>query len=146
MIEKINNTNILISYKIHNLFQLSYKKEADILKVKKFPPLSRGVDDILNSKNYFFAYFLKDDFLGIIELDDSKNIHIQSLVVHPDFFRKGIASQLIDFVIIKHKKRTFTVETALGNYPAIKLYKSYGFRELNTYDAEFNIRKIRLIL
>ena len=146
MIKKINNANILISYKIHNLFQLSYKKEADILKVKKIPPLNRSVDDILNSENYFFAYFLKDDFLGIIELDDSKNVHIQSLVVNPDFFRKGIASQLIDFVLIRYNKRTFTVETALGNYPAVKLYKSYGFRELDTYHAEFNIIKIRLIL
>ena len=146
MIKKINNTNILTSYKIHKLFQLSYKKEADILKVKKFPPLSRSVNDIFNSKNYFFAYFLKDDFLGIIELNDRVNVHIQSLVVHPDFFRKGIASQLIDFVTIRFNKRTFTVETALGNYPAVKLYKRYGFRELGTYNAEFNIRKIRLVL
>ena len=146
MIKQINNTNVSISYKIYNLFQLSYKKEADILKVTNFPPLSRRVDDILNSENCFFAYFFKDDFLGIIELDDSENLHIQSLVVNPDFFRKGIASQLIDFVLLKYKKRTLTVETALSNYPAVNLYKRYGFRKLYTYDAEFNIRKIRLVL
>ena len=57
MIKQINNTNVSISYKIYNLFQLSYKKEADILKVTNFPPLSRRVDDILNSENCFFAYF-----------------------------------------------------------------------------------------
>ena len=39
-------------------------------------------------------------------------------------------------ILDKHKNKTFTVETGLNNYPAVSLYKSYGFKEVEKYIAE----------
>jgi ribosomal protein S18 acetylase RimI-like enzyme len=68
---------------------------------------------------------------------------IQSLVVHPDFFRRGIARKLIEFILQKFDSNQFTVETGKDNDPARKLYESFGFQLVKTYIAEENITKVR---
>ena len=84
---------------------------------------------------------------AVIEIDNNKNItHIQSLVVHPKYFRQGIASKLVAFILKNYDTEIFTVETGVDNVPAIKLYQSFNFKETKQYDAEFNIRKIKLEL
>ena len=50
-----------------------------------------------------------------------------SLVVDPNYFRRGIASKLIDFVLNHYEVNMFTVETGKDNGPARKLYEGFGF-------------------
>ena len=108
--------------------------------------MNRNVQSFLNSKNNFFGYKKGDRLIGIIEIEANDIIHIQSLVIDPEFFRQGLASQLIDFMLDRYKNKTFTVETGAGNFPAVSLYQSYGFKEVEKYNAEFNIIKIRFEL
>ena len=99
MITRINNKEKEISEKIHLLFQASYKIEAELLKATNFPPLKRTVHDLIGSNNTFFAYYIEKEMLGAIEIDDGISMHIQSLVVHPKSFRKGIGKKLVSFVL-----------------------------------------------
>ena len=146
MIVRLEHSDQLVAESIYSIFQLSYKVEAEILGVSQFPPLNRKISDFMKSENLFYAYKIKNKILGVVELENKASVHIQSLVVDPMFFRKGIARQLIDFVLDRYKNKTFTVETGLNNYPAVSLYKSYGFKEVEKYIAEFNIIKIRFEL
>jgi len=70
-------------------------------------------------------------------------MHIQSLVVDPEYFRRGIARALIIFVMEKFDTRNFTVETGKNNSPARSLYEGFGFKLVKTYLAEENIEKVR---
>ena len=144
MIIKINNKENKLAEEIRAIFQVSYAVEAEMLKVVDFPPLKRTVAQFLNSNSEFYAYYLIENIAGVIEIENHKNLtHIQSLVVYPKYFRNGIGSKLVQFILDTYKSRIFTVETGIDNHPAIKLYKSFGFQEQEQWDTNHGVRKVR---
>ncbi len=144
MIKQLQNKEIETSNKIRSVFQLSYAVEAKLLNAIDFPPLKRSLESYLNSDNTFFGFFKTQELAGVIEIDQNHNtIHIQSLVVNPKFFKQGIASKLIEFVFNRFDSELFTVETGVKNGPATKLYKKFDFKEVNQWNTDHGIRKIR---
>ena len=144
MVIKINNKETKIAEEIRAIFQVSYAVEAEILKAVDFPPLKRTVSQFMDTNSEFYAYYLTRNIAGVIEIDNHQDItHIQSLVVDPKYFRKGIGRKLVQFILDTYKTKLFTVETGIDNQPAIKLYESFGFQELNQWDTNHGIRKIR---
>ena len=140
----LNNHNKNIAQKLYKIWQESYIIEKEIIGAKIFPPLDRTISDFIKSKNNFYSYIEKNNLLGVIEIDCRANsIHIQSLVVSPNHFRKGIASKLIDKVFTLHKSLLYTVETGNDNDPAKKLYESKGFRKVKVCMTEFGVKKIK---
>ena len=144
MIIKINNKENKISEEIQAIFQVSYAVEAEMLKAVDFPPLKRTVSEFLNSNSEFYAYYLIKNIAGVIEIENHKNLtHIQSLVVYPKYFRKGIGRKLVQFVLDTYKSIIFTVETGVDNHPAIQLYTSLGFEEQDQWNTNHGVRKVR---
>ena len=128
MITKINNKRNEIAKEIRDIFQSSYAVEAEMLKAIDFPPLKRTISQFLNSISEFYAYYLNQNIAGVIEIKNNQDLtHIQSLVVYPKYFRKGIGRKLIQFTLDTYKSNIFTVETGLDNHPAIILYTSFDF-------------------
>ncbi|ELR73447.1 acetyltransferase, GNAT family [Fulvivirga imtechensis AK7] len=143
MIEKLQNNKIEISNQIHAVFQLSYAIEAKLLDTTDFPPLKRPLESYLKSDNVFFGYFESTELAGVIEIEFAdKYIDINSLVVNPKFFRRGIARKLLEFIFNKFDFKLFIVETGVNNKPANELYKKLGFKEIKQWDTDFGIRKI----
>ena len=144
MIIKINNKETKTAEEIRAIFQVSYAVEAKILKAVDFPPLKRTVSQFVNSNSEFYAFSIIKNIAGIIEIDSHDDLtHIQSLVVDPKYFRKGIGRKLVQFTLDTCRSKLFTVETGIDNNPAIKLYESFGFQELKQWDTNHGIRKIR---
>jgi ribosomal protein S18 acetylase RimI-like enzyme len=144
MIKKLHNHKLETSTQIHTVFQLSYKVEAELLGAKEFPPLKRTTESYLDSHNDFYGYFENDELAGIIEIElTDQHIDINSLVVVPKFFRRGIGRKLLEFVINTYESSHFMVETGVENTPATALYKKMGFREIKQWDTDFGVRKIR---
>jgi ribosomal protein S18 acetylase RimI-like enzyme len=144
MIIKIDNKKNEIAYEIRRIFQASYVIEAKMLKAIDFPPLKRTISQFINSNSKFYAYYMKQNIAGLIEINSNKSVtHIQSLVVYPKYFRQGIGRELVMFVLDTYTSVNFTVETGLDNYPAIKLYISLGFKEQGQWDTDHGVRKVR---
>ena len=144
MIIKIENKDNSIAHKMRDVFQASYAVEAKILGVIDFPPLKRTLYEFTNSNSEFFAYYQSNDIIGIAEVKNYQDsTHIQSLVVHPEHFRKGIGRKLIQFILDRYMKKIFTVETGLGNHPAIKLYESFDFKEEKWWHTNHGVQKVR---
>ena len=144
MIIKINNKRNKIAKEILDIFQASYAVEAEMLKAIDFPPLKRTISQFLNSNSEFYAYYLTQNIAGVIEIKNNQDLtHIQSLVVYPKYFRNGIGSKLVQFILGAYKSKIFTVETGIDNHPAIKLYKSFGFQEQEQWDTNHGVRKVR---
>ncbi len=57
--------------------------------------------------------------------------HIATLAVHPDYRGKGIASNLLEVLLVeafKRGARRVMLEVRASNYKALSLYKGYGFK------------------
>ena len=144
MIVKIDNRRNGIAQDIRRIFQASYTIEAEMLKAIDFPPLKRTISQFLNSNSEFYAYYITKNIAGVIEINNNQDLtHIQSLVVYPRYFRNGIGSKLVQFILDTYKSRIFTVETGLDNHPAIKLYKNFDFEEQDQWDTNHGVRKVR---
>jgi len=144
LIQKLNNSNSEIAVRIRTIFQVSYAVEAELLDAIDFPPLKRKLESFLESKNTFYGYYIDKVLAGVIEIKVMKeSIHIQSLVVHPQFFRQKCASQLIEFTLNNYDTLFFTVETGMKNIPAIALYTKFGFKENHQWDTDHGVRKVR---
>ena len=142
MIEKLQHNDIAISNQIHAVFQLSYAVEAKLLGVTDFSPLKRPLESYRNSGNVFFGYLAKTELAGVIEIElTDKHIDINSLVVDPKFFRRGIARKLLEFIFNRFDAQLFIVETGVDNKPATELYKKLGFKEIKQWNTDFGIRK-----
>ena len=145
MIQKLDNKNRAVSKKIRAVFQASYAIEARLLNAKNFPPLQRTLEEFLESNTAFFGVLKNDEFAGVIEISEyHSHTHINSLVVEPKFFRQGIASKLMQFVIHKFEQsKKLTVETGVLNTPACQLYKNFNFKEVMQWDTDHGVRKIQ---
>lgn len=62
-----------------------------------------------------------------IEQPEPDRIHIGSLGVHPDCFRRGFGRGLLERVVDRFPGRRITVSTGAANAPAIRLYEGLGF-------------------
>jgi ribosomal protein S18 acetylase RimI-like enzyme len=144
MIEKLQNKDIVISNKIRSVFQVSYAVEAKLLNATDFPPLKRSIESYVESDNAFFGYLKNEELAGIVEINHNNSFtHIQSLVVHPKFFRQGIAKELMEFVLNSFDSKLFIVETGVENGPATELYRKFNFKEVNQWDTNHGVRKIK---
>ena len=147
MIHSLDNKSVPVAEKLFSIWQESYIIEAKLLKVDDFPPLNRTVEDFVDTSTRFYGFVKDDVYNAVIELRDNDGVlHIQSLVVQPSQFRKGLASKMIAFVLSKNMECNFTVETGCDNLPAINLYLKFGFIETEKYETDHGIRKICLLL
>ena len=145
MIEKLKNSDLEIAKKMQLIFQASYKVEAILLNATNFPPLKRTLENYTESNTEFYGYSINEVLAAVVEIDTNNNyILIRSLVVHPDFFRQGIAGKLLTFVFETFKSNLFVVETGLENGPATELYEKFGFVEVHQWDTNHGIRKIKI--
>ncbi len=147
MIKKLSNCNLETAEKMHSVFQVSYKIEAELLNAIDFPPLKRTVEDYMESDSEFFGYTNNGELAGIVEIIQNKTYtHVRSMVVKPTFFRQGIAQKLMEFILNTFDSDLYTVETGLENEPATKLYEKCGFIKVKTWDTEHGITKVRFEL
>jgi ribosomal protein S18 acetylase RimI-like enzyme len=153
MIKQLNNVSPEVSEQIYQVFQSAYKIEAELIGVENFPPLSRTVEHIQQSTTQFYGFTVEDRLAGVIEITLSKGtvesiskttLEIDSLTVSPLFFKQGIASQLIEFVLQNKVFKYAIVETAAVNQPAIKLYEKHGFRVFKQFIPDHGIEKVAL--
>ena len=144
MIVKLQNADLATATKIRSVFQVSYAIEAEILKAVDFPPLKRPIEDYVNCSNQFFGFLKDDELAAVVEIiHNEEYTHIRSLVVDPAFFKQGIASKLMEFVLDTFDSSLFVVETGVDNGPASALYKKFHFKEVKQWDTEFGIRKVK---
>jgi ribosomal protein S18 acetylase RimI-like enzyme len=145
MITKLKHSNEETANLIHAIFQNSYKVEAQLIGVLDFPPLLRSATDIVHSKTDFFGFSDHNCLAAVIEIViEDKRLEINSLTVDPKFFRKGIADQLISYILDTFEYTKAIVETAVVNKPAINLYKKHGFVEFKRWTPSHGIPKLAM--
>ena len=141
MIKKLNIKDTEVAKCVLELQLVSYKIEADIIGFQEIPPLKDTIDSLKRCGEIFYGYYMNDVLAGIISYKIIETVlDIHRVAVHPLFFRKGIASKLIDFIeelginIIK-----VIVCTGKDNLPAVTFYLSKGYKSIKDFEISKGI-------
>ena len=132
MIQKINILEAREALKILELQRLSYPIEADLIGSDAIPGLNETLEQLQNCNETFYGFLEGQEILGAISFKlDVHLLDIHRMMVHPKYFRKGIAKALINFVLnLELGAKRCIVQTGSLNAPAIFLYESLGFQKL----------------
>ncbi len=122
---------------IHRVWMASYRVEGELLGVPDFPPLARTERQIAEAESLFLGVFAAGDLAATaeVELSSPDRVTILALVVHPEFFRCGLATALVRDVLKRFGERKVGVSTSVANEPALELYRALGFAAKRRWSA-----------
>jgi ribosomal protein S18 acetylase RimI-like enzyme len=141
LILKIYISNELEAQQIFDLQRASYAIEAEIIRYSELPPLKETLEMLLQSQETYYGYFFNKELAGAIsyKMKDS-TLDIHKMMVHPKYFRKGIAGSLLRFIYQAETGiKEIIVSTGSKNEPAKKLYESHGFKEIRKIEVSKGI-------
>lgn len=129
MITLLDQRDPLIAEQIYQLQQASYAVERDLIEYPDFPPLAVIAQEIQDEPDTFLGYWEDGYLAGVLSFTLTPSLlDIGRLIVHPHYFRRGIASQLLQAVAdYVTPTMRITVSTAEKNLPAVRLYQKHGY-------------------
>ena len=146
-IRKFDQNNKAELKQVYSVQIAAYTVEADIVGAETFPPLHGTLQELRDSRDESYVYLVDDVAIGAIFLEmTATSVLISKLIVLPNFFRRGVARTLISHCLKLYPDTDFEVGTGSGNFPALELYRSFGFRIFEEALLEENIRICRLRL
>ena len=138
MIRLIDHQKHSIAEEMLEIQLPAYRKEAEIIGFEGIPQLKETIEDIKVSKEIFIGKYNKESLLGFISYEyEGDVLNICRLVVHPIYFRKGIASELLQHVLSATPKAvSIIVSTGAKNLPALALYERHHFYKVHDIEVE----------
>jgi ribosomal protein S18 acetylase RimI-like enzyme len=150
IVRQVNIGTFEIASAIHQIQMVAYAQEAALLGVPSLPPMQISVSQLQASRGSFYAAYLNAKLVGAIACEDQPHVNalmIDSLVVHPDYQRRNIASQLLLHALEESSAQLVRVSTGAKNEPAVALYKKHGFIAYkNWWPKEMDLELIALRL
>jgi hypothetical protein len=109
----------------------AYRLEAELIGFNEIPPLMETRDMLRRSCEDFYGCFDdNNDLMGAVATEEQSPgvLVITRMMVSPDFFRKGVAGSLLEYVFKRSDGvEQFIVSTGKLNLPAVSLYSKHGF-------------------
>ncbi len=136
-IRKLEITDRVVAEQVLEIQRTSYRIEAELIGFDALPPLLETWQDLAQSGELFFGAFIGEDLAGVIsyKLQDAV-LDIHRVMVHPHFFRRGIAQKLVGFVQAREPEaQRVIVSTGTRNHPAVALYLKLEFRVLDNLEV-----------
>lgn len=129
MIRRLNLQDNSEATELLALQQRAYRQEADLIGSEEIPPLHETLEALQQSTETFYGYFLGSHLAGTVSYKrEGDLLDIYRMMVHPDYFRRGIARALLYFVEgCEPGIKRIIVSTGALNVPARVLYQRCGF-------------------
>lgn len=140
MIQLINHRDGKVAESILSIQIPAYKVEADLIGFNGIPQLLDTVENIKKSRELFLGKLDSSKLVGFISYEETAElIDICRLVVDPNHFRKGIASELLKYLLkVYANEKKVVVSTGAKNIPAITLYERNNFKKFADIEIEKN--------
>src|SRR3954451_20299808 len=75
----------------------AYAVEARLIGSSDIPPLKETLEQLQQSREQFYGAFIDGTLAGVIAYQiDGDVLDIYRMMVHPDYFRRGITSALLN--------------------------------------------------
>ncbi|PBB04845.1 GNAT family N-acetyltransferase [Salimicrobium humidisoli] len=149
MIKIVDITDPGIAEEVLDIQLLSYNNEAELTDFFDLLPLKDTVHSLQQCEETFFGYYAGEELCGAISVKvEDSIIDIHRLMVHPDHFRKGIATKLLRFIEEGADFEAMTVSTGSANEPAVNFYLKHGFVKTgeSKITREFSITSFKKML
>ena len=118
----VNFCNISDLYKIINLGKLINNNFDKV----------NNLEEIIN-KNNIIGYYSEDKLVGFLMYDTNYEItDLIYVVVEPIYRRRGIGYSLVKYLVENTNTDKIMLEVRCDNDSAIRLYKKFGFKIINT--------------
>lgn len=146
MIKKMNVKDPLEAAAIVDLQHKSYQVEAELIGFDGIPPLHDTVESIQASDETFLGFYKENRLAGLLAYKVSNRLlDIHRVAVHPDFFRRGIARELLCYLFESCADADrAVVSTGLCNTPAVRLYQKLGFQIVGVKEVGTGIQIVEL--
>lgn len=116
---------------VFGLQQLAYPIEAELIGLDAIPPLLDTPEALQAcGESFLGAFEAGNRLVGAISFnlrDDGRTLDIHRMMVHPERFRRGIATKLLDAALGLPGLAKALVSTGTKNDPAVALYERRGF-------------------
>ena len=124
---QIDLEGIMECAEVLELQRKSYRIEADLIGTDEIPPLKESFEELQDCGETFIGCYIEGRLAGAISFKkEGEVIDIHRMMVHPDFFRRGIARKLLS-QLEQDGCSQMIVSTGAANTPAVKLYEKLGF-------------------
>lgn len=135
-IRSVDHREMAVAAQVHSLQMRAYAQEAALLGAIYFPPLERTIEDVRSCAEVFRVATLGSKLVGAVSVgkdEEGLGTNVASLVVEPEFQRRGVGRALLTAVANAHGVNGLTVQTGAKNVPALALYEQFGFVELRRW-------------
>ncbi|MFD0589011.1 GNAT family N-acetyltransferase [Paenibacillus sp. GCM10027627] len=131
MITLLNHKDLDIAKRMWEVQIPAYRVEAEMIGFADIPPLRDTPETISASGETFIGFMESGALAGFISYElEEGTVDICRMVVHPNYFRRGIAKRLLAYVLdYAAGDRAVSVSTGARNEPAKALYRGFGFVE-----------------
>ena len=136
---RLNLHDYTIVERILTIQQAAYRIESELIGFYEIPPLYDTKELLQQSGESFYGCMMDGTIAGFISCElKPQTIDICRLGVHPDYFRRGIATALLHYVeeTAYPDGQHFSVSTGAKNMPARRLYEQFGFVLLQEFPVE----------
>lgn len=132
MILQIDISNPLTANEVLAVQIPSYTVEAKLINFYDIPALKDSVETLQKCGESFYGYYEQEILVGAISMKVHEGVvDIHRLIVHPEYFRKGIAKQLLNYITKEIQDiHTIIVSTGSKNTPAVLFYLKNGFMNI----------------
>jgi ribosomal protein S18 acetylase RimI-like enzyme len=129
MIKQLDLADDALAARLLDVQRAAYRVEAALIGFAGIPALTETAADVRASGEVFYGYFVGDTLVGVVSYAlDGDTLDIGRMVVHPDYFRRGIASALLRCMeTVEPAARRIVVTTGAANAPACALYRRHGY-------------------
>lgn len=128
MVRELDLADDALASAAHQLAHRAYSAEAALIGCNAIPPLHESLPEMRSRPLRWVGFFAEDGslaaFLAWQALPDG-TIEIDRLCVDPAWFRRGLASRLLEEIL--RLGQATLVSTAERNLPATRLYERWGF-------------------
>ena len=132
---KLTTKPISTSFKKLTLYEIDTAAQLEQESSKNPWSKKQLSESVSNPNNLCYLLLVKSKIIGfIIAMPSVDTADILNIAVHKDFKRKGYGSSLINHLLSELKKRQIKnlfLEVRMGNFAAISLYLSLGFKEVS---------------
>ncbi len=135
MIKRLNLQDDFLVARLIEIQQKAYRIEAALIEFDGIPALTETADNLRAAQEIFDGYFVENNLAGVVSYAlEGQTLDIGRLVVHPDYFRRGIASALLNHIEqVEPTASRIIVTTGARNTPACNLYLRHGYIQIETF-------------
>lgn len=114
----------------------AYLVEATLIGDDRIPALHEDVGELCAAPLTWLGAYDSSCLIGAVAwVEDTDEVDIDRLIVHPEFHRRGAGRSLVQAVLHRAGQRHTTVSTGQANLPARMLYQQLGFRQLDDVEV-----------